>query len=178
MHQPFTINRNLLTCIKSTFSLISPGFRFIRFSLKKHFENWQTILLESRKGGVVAGKTNLDKIFIIRENSSPFLSHYPETRRTLCSAIEPQTAALCDECWQALIGGDWWSFWPGPITARHSQDRAALGSPQNHWSRPWWLHSEGPRVLHVPVQGAAQRPLWYLYWPCLYLHRAAVRTSH
>ena len=35
MYQSFTINRNLLTCIKSTFSLTSPGFRFIKFSLKK-----------------------------------------------------------------------------------------------------------------------------------------------
>ena len=109
-------------------------------------------LLESKKGGVVAGRTNLDKIFIIRENSSPFLSPYPETRRTLCSATEPQTAVLCDECWQALIGGDWWSFWPGPITARHSQGRAALCSPQKD-DGPGDSTVKAPRCSMSPSEG-------------------------
>ena len=109
-------------------------------------------LLESRKGGVVAGRTNLDKIFIIRENSSPSLSPYPETRRALYSAMEPQTAALCDECLQALIGGDWWSFVPGPITARHSQGRAALGSPQKE-DGPGDSTVKAPRCFMSPFKG-------------------------
>ena len=145
MHQPFTINRNLLTCIKSTFSLISPGFRFIRFSLKKSFDR-QITWVQKGWGGGWEDKSWQNIYYSSEQFALPI--SFPETRRTLCSAIEPQTAALCDDCWQALIGGDWWSFWPGPITARHSQGRAALNSPQNH----------GPGDFTVKAPGCSMFP--------------------
>ena len=157
MHQPFTINRNLLTCIKSTFSLISPGFRFIRFSLKKSFENWQTIYLSPERVGWWLGGQILTKYLLFVRTVRPSYLLPGDQKDSLLSYWATDRGTL----WRVLAGSHWWRLvellaWTNHGQAQPGQSSTWLAS---EGGRPWWLHSEGPQVLLVPVQGAAQRPL-------------------
>ena len=150
MYQPFKINRNLLTCIKSTFSLTSPGFCWKKvLKIDRQF-TW----VQKWLGGGWEDKS-WQNIYYSWEQFTLPISLPGDQKDSLLSYGATDRGTL----WRVLAGSHWWRLvellaWTNHGQAQPGQSSTWLASE----SRPWWLHSEGPRVLHVPVQGAAQRP--------------------
>ena len=130
MNWSFTMKRNLLTCIKSTFSLTSPGFRLIKFSLKKVWKiDRQFTSVQKGLGGGWEDKS-WQNIYYSSEQFALPISLPGDQKDSLLSYGATDRGTL----WRVLAGSHWWRLVELLAWTNHGQAQPGQSST--------WLASE------------------------------------